>query len=425
MQNTLNANTFIKKLSSFLPRLTFHVNGLDIPYTIVINPRRSTLYLAIYPDGRLEVETPGNVPAHEIIRFLHDEREWIYREYYRTLPECPPEKEEQILKIDDIEVPYLISRGPRNKRIVLKIHGNGTIEVCAPFDTPTDRISEFVDSKKEWIAQRTELPSRNIGKKPVQETAERTEITPAFSLPMPKGEETGQVTCFGHIIPYMIRRSNKAKRVTIKVDQNRNVRVISPRHVPATEISALMDLKANWIYSHTIASKRSLPPERRYQDGEVFPFMGRTITIRIVREDETFWRFCGDELIISVPGDFIEYHTKSAVRQAVSLFYKSQLYVFSIPYFEHYANLLQMPVPAIKIRDQKTKWGSCTPKNIILNLRLCMAPKNIIEYVIAHEIAHKVNPDHSPAFWQTVEQLMPDYRERREYLKKHGHEWVL
>ena len=66
MQNTLNANTFIKKLSSFLPRLTFHVNGLDIPYTIVINPRRSTLYLAIYPDGRLEVETPGNVPAHEL-----------------------------------------------------------------------------------------------------------------------------------------------------------------------------------------------------------------------------------------------------------------------------------------------------------------------------------------------------------------------
>jgi predicted metal-dependent hydrolase len=114
-----------------------------------------------------------------------------------------------------------------------------------------------------------------------------------------------------------------------------------------------------------------------------------------------------------------------AVKQVVSAFFAEQLSLFALPYFTLYAALLNVPIPRIKTRDQKTKWGACTSKSIILNLRLCMAPRRIIEYVVLHELAHKIHPDHSPRFWNTVESMMPDYKERREYLKKHGHEWIL
>lgn len=338
----------------------------------------------------------------------------MYREYYLNHPECPPGAEEHLLKIGEKTVPYQISRSTRNKRITLKIQVNGSIIVCAPYDAPTNLITDFVESRKTWIAPKIDLPSPDTYSNNLYKGAART-----------SEEETGQITYEGHVIAYSIRRSTRARRVTIKIDRNREVCVVSPPDIPASEINAFLHHKAEWIYTHTIISERPLPPERNYQDGELFPFMGGSVTIRIRRGDNLSWEVHGDELKMVIPGEFTEYHTNKAVKKIISAYYADQIYQFSMPFFRQYAKCLKIPVPVINIRDQKTKWGSCTPRSINLNLRLCMAPKNIIEYVIAHEIAHKINPDHSPQFWKTVEQLMPDYRERRKYLKEHGYEWVL
>ena len=77
-----NETTVTKKNTGSLTGGTIHIRGLDIPYTVVLNPRRKTLYLSIYPDGRVEVENPGTASEADITRFLTDEQEWIYREYY-------------------------------------------------------------------------------------------------------------------------------------------------------------------------------------------------------------------------------------------------------------------------------------------------------------------------------------------------------
>ena len=131
------------------------------------------------------------------------------------------------------------------------------------------------------------------------------------------------------------------------------------------------------------------------------------------------------ELIVTIPIDFLEFHEKEFVKNALSSFFSGALIEFSLFHVIRYAQILQIPAPPLKTRDQKTKWGTCTPHSIVLNIRLCMAPPAIIEYVIVHELAHKVQPNHSPRFWSVVENLMPDYKERRDYLKKYGHEWIL
>lgn len=80
----------------------------------------------------------------------------------------------------------------------------------------------------------------------------------------------------------------------------------------------------------------------------------------------------------------------------------------------------------ISIRDQKTRWGSCSSKGTLsFNWRLMLAPPAVLDYVVVHELCHLTHMDHSPAFWQAVESVCPDYRDLRRWLKEHGNELVL
>ena len=80
----------------------------------------------------------------------------------------------------------------------------------------------------------------------------------------------------------------------------------------------------------------------------------------------------------------------------------------------------------IIIRDQKTRWGSCSSKGTLsFNWRLMLAPPAILDYVVVHELCHLRHMDHSPAFWQAVGEVFPDYASARKWLRKHGQELVL
>lgn len=80
----------------------------------------------------------------------------------------------------------------------------------------------------------------------------------------------------------------------------------------------------------------------------------------------------------------------------------------------------------ITIRDQKTRWGSCSAKGTLsFNWRLMLAPPAVLDYVVVHELCHLTHMDHSKAFWALVESVCPDYRAHRKWLKEHGHELIL
>lgn len=93
---------------------------------------------------------------------------------------------------------------------------------------------------------------------------------------------------------------------------------------------------------------------------------------------------------------------------------------------ERYASLMQVTYERISIRDQKTRWGSCSGKgNLNFNWRLILAPEEVLDYVVVHELAHRKEMNHSPAFWEIVERVLPDYKKRRQWLKQHGGELML
>lgn len=87
----------------------------------------------------------------------------------------------------------------------------------------------------------------------------------------------------------------------------------------------------------------------------------------------------------------------------------------------YYAEKMGVSYGKVTIRHQKTRWGSCSAKgNLNFNCMLMAMPKEIQDYVIVHELCHRKEMNHSPAFWKEVEAVLPDYKQRREWLKKNG-----
>jgi predicted metal-dependent hydrolase len=91
-----------------------------------------------------------------------------------------------------------------------------------------------------------------------------------------------------------------------------------------------------------------------------------------------------------------------------------------------HAARLGVTVKAIKLREQRSRWGSCSSSgNINYNWRLVLAPPHVLDYVAAHEVAHLVEMNHSPAFWATVQRTLPDMERGRAWLKAHGRELMV
>ena len=90
---------------------------------------------------------------------------------------------------------------------------------------------------------------------------------------------------------------------------------------------------------------------------------------------------------------------------------------------KHYAGLMNVQYGRITIRNQKTRWGSCSSKgNLNFNCLLMLAPDEVVDYVVIHELCHLIEMNHSKAFWKQVEQMMQDYKKHRKWLKDHGNE---
>ncbi len=87
----------------------------------------------------------------------------------------------------------------------------------------------------------------------------------------------------------------------------------------------------------------------------------------------------------------------------------------------HFAPMVGVTWGRITIRSQRTRWGSCSGKgNLNFNCLLMLAPDDVIDYVVVHELCHRKEMNHSPAFWGEVERILPDYRERKHWLKENG-----
>lgn len=171
-----------------------------------------------------------------------------------------------------------------------------------------------------------------------------------------------------------VRRSNR-KTMIIEITKSAKVLVRAPYHMPLFEIQRFVNEKSDWIEKHI---QKMLEKQQKEP-------MQEKLTTEQIRE---------------------------LAEQALEVFPKRVAY---------YAERIGVTYDKITIRNQKTRWGSCSAKgNLNFNCLLMLTPPEIQDYVVVHELCHRKEMNHSKRFWDEVEKVLPDYRERRKWLKENG-----
>lgn len=209
-------------------------------------------------------------------------------------------------------------------------------------------------------------------------------------------------------VSVLLRRSARARRISLRVSKlDGRVTLTLPRGVPEREGLQFVRDKADWIRGNLQDRVGPVP----VGFGAQIPVEGRMRQVR--QGDGPQIRLTETEL--RVPGP--EATAAARVRAWLRVRARDRLAGMS----ERHARAIGQGFGRITLRDTRSRWGSCTSRrDLMYSWRLIMAPPEVLDYVAAHEVAHLVEMNHSPAFWAIVEGLCPDFRRHRRWLRDHG-----
>ena len=217
--------------------------------------------------------------------------------------------------------------------------------------------------------------------------------------------------------PYSVKRSSKRKKVTITIERDRKVVVHAPNHASEEAIGRIVEAKRHWIYEKMQHSQkytdRPHPPGKELVNGESALYLGRSYRIEVVEKETEIVEF--DQRFL-IPASCVR-HKKGALREWYIARAKERI----LPRVVKQARELGVSFGQARIVDSRYRWGSCTVRdNINLNWRLIKAPIFVVDYVIAHELAHLLEPNHTPRFWNIVKTQVPNMDRARGWLREHG-----
>lgn len=218
-------------------------------------------------------------------------------------------------------------------------------------------------------------------------------------------------------LDYKIVRSPRRKTLTITVERDRSIMVHAPDEMPEQDVRELVAKKRQWILEkirHPQKFKaRRHPPSKEVVNGESAPFLGRDYRIEI-RETAS-----GD---IEFSDGFIVPPSQQVKRRAVLRdWYIARAKETILDRVDQHARALGVSFKTARIVDNLYRWGSCTVNNNVnFNWRLIKAPMFVIDYVVLHELAHLLEPNHTAQFWSIVRANTATMEKAKSWLKEHG-----
>ena len=236
-------------------------------------------------------------------------------------------------------------------------------------------------------------------------------------MPRPPTEASAaasrSITLAGQQVAYQLRRSRR-RTIGLAIDQ-RGLRVGAPLQARLGDIESLIRQHGEWVLDK-LAAWRERPATEKLAvaDGTVISALGAALTVTVTPGSRQRWLFSGDKLHLFVPPAVAaSIVLEKALREKALIIFSERL--------THYAPALGVAPPPLRLSAARTRWGSCSHHGgISLNWRLLFMPLPVVDYVVAHELAHLKEMNHSPRFWSVVEQLCPDWRARRLELRQLG-----
>ncbi len=216
------------------------------------------------------------------------------------------------------------------------------------------------------------------------------------------------------ILEYQIKYSNR-KTLNISVERDRSIIVRAPHYLTAEKIDKAVQSKRQWIKEKLNHTQKYpiLTESKEFISGETLMYLGKNYQLLVT-----------DEEIVGIDFDRRFKISKFNQPKANELFkkwYLGQALKKIEPLATKYAKSLGVEYNQFKTSEMKYRWGSCTPaNNIIFNWRIIKAPMYVLEYLVAHELVHLIEDNHTPRFWNILSIQVPNYEKAKNWLKKNG-----
>jgi len=217
-------------------------------------------------------------------------------------------------------------------------------------------------------------------------------------------------------LEYTVTYSDR-KTISLEVERDGHLRVRAPRTTSDKEIEQFVQKRRFWVYQKRKAVHRQaeIARKREYVSGETFPYLGRhyRLDVRDTPDGELRFenKFILPQQLLSKASDCFHAWYKARADERIGIRTR------------RWARLMGIEFNRVMISDMSRRWATCTAKeNLNFNWRLIMAPMQVVDYVIVHELAHIIEPEHSDRFWNLVRVTVPRYRNSLNWLEKHGQE---
>jgi predicted metal-dependent hydrolase len=231
-------------------------------------------------------------------------------------------------------------------------------------------------------------------------------------------------------IKFDIKRGRRKKTLGLEVRPDSSVVVLSPYFLDKDKIKTIVLKRASWIVQKQ-ENVRLLNIEqlsREFVSGESFPYLGREYRLKVIRTagEDSICKLAGGRLYVEINSKLSGQSAARVVRGRLSEWYLKCATDKINDRVYRYSKLIGRVPKRIIIKDQKKRWGSCSHAGVLrFNWRIIMAPISVLDYVIVHELCHLHDQNHSPEFWQRVSSIIPDYKNRREWLKAGNISFIL
>lgn len=225
------------------------------------------------------------------------------------------------------------------------------------------------------------------------------------------------VVCEDQPLSYSIRASSRRRTLCLQVYADGAVRVSAPASTPLEEVREFIRERADWILAkQALFASRPQPCPRPLEEGVHLPYLDESLVLlpqfslqsqhAVVRQNDAL-------LLRAIDANH--------GRELLEAWYKAEAASHMAERIRYFAPRVGQSPARLCIRDQRTRWGSCSPNGTLsLNWRLMMASTTVVDYVVVHELCHLLHANHSRRFWAAVERILPDYLTARRQLHHIG-----
>ncbi len=222
-------------------------------------------------------------------------------------------------------------------------------------------------------------------------------------------------------IEYILLHSSIRRTTDIVIERDGKITVRAPLSFTPEQVDAVVESKRMWIYRSLAEWKvlNTLAVTREWVNGETFLYLGKAYRLALVSSQNEPLKLKNGRFTLN--RNVIEQGGKTAAKEIFKLFYTDKAQQRLAERITHFAPKVGAEVSSVKIKDMGYRWASYGRKGVVnFNWKCLMAPPQVIDYLVVHELCHYHHTDHSDAFWNEVDKVLPDWKKQKEWLRKHG-----